>query len=126
MAGREKTMNLTVGKPIRQIFFFSIPLVFGTIFQQLYSFADTVIVGRCLGADALGAVGATSSLHFLVLGFVQGTCVGFGIPVAQSFGADEKAEMRRYFAVRTYLEALAARIASIIIGTTLNRSPQMP
>ena len=48
MAGREKTMNLTVGKPIRQIFFFSIPLVFGTIFQQLYSFADTVIVGRCI------------------------------------------------------------------------------
>lgn len=113
MAGREKTMNLTVGKPIRQIFFFSIPLVFGTIFQQLYSFADTVIVGRCLGADALGAVGATSSLHFLVLGFVQGTCVGFGIPVAQSFGADEKAEMRRYFWNGTWLCILIGMILAL-------------
>lgn len=56
----------------------------GTLFQQLYSFVDTVIVGRCLGTDALGAVGTTYSLNFLILGFVLGSCTGFGIPVARA------------------------------------------
>ena len=94
MESRQKTMDLTTGHPLKQILIFSIPLVFGTIFQQLYSFADTVIVGRCLGTEALAAVGATSSLHFLILGFVQGACVGFGIPVAQSFGARAAERLR--------------------------------
>ena len=77
---RSGTTDLTVGKPLFQILRFALPLVLGTLFQQLYSFADTVIVGRCLGTDALGAVGTTYSLNFLILGFVQGACVGFGIP----------------------------------------------
>lgn len=51
------TTDLTVGRPLTQILKFALPLVLGTLFQQLYSFADTVIVGRCLGTDALGAVG---------------------------------------------------------------------
>lgn len=84
------TTDLTVGKPLFQILRFALPLVLGTLFQQLYSFADTVIVGRCLGTDALGAVGTTYSLNFLILGFVQGACVGFGIPVAETFGAKDQ------------------------------------
>ena len=51
------TTDLTVGKPLFQILRFALPLVLGTLFQQLYSFADTVIVGRCLGTDALGCGG---------------------------------------------------------------------
>lgn len=53
------TTDLTVGRPLPQILKFALPLVLGTLFQQLYSFVDTVIVGRCLGTDALGAVGTT-------------------------------------------------------------------
>ena len=106
-------------RPLRQIFLFAVPLVFGTIFQQLYSFADTVIVGRCLGTDALAEVGATSSLHFLILGFVQGACVGFGIPVAQSFGADDHEEMHRYFWNGTWLCVfLSAVLAVAATGLT--------
>ena len=90
------TTDLTTGRPITKILIFSIPLVLGTIFQQLYSFADTVIVGRCIGVDALAAVGTTYSLHFLTLGFVQGTCIGFGIPIAQSFGAKNDTDVRRF------------------------------
>ena len=90
------TTDLTVGKPLFQILRFALPLVLGTLFQQLYSFADTVIVGRCLGTDALGAVGTTYSLNFLILGFVQGACVGFGIPVAETFGAKDKGGLRKY------------------------------
>lgn len=81
---RSGTTDLTVGRPLAQILRFALPLVLGTLFQQLYSFADTIIVGRCLGTDALGAVGTTYSLNFLILGFIQGACVGFGIPAAES------------------------------------------
>ena len=90
------TTDLTVGKPLFQILRFALPLVLGTLFQQLYSFADTVIVGRCLGTDALGAVGTTYSLNFLILGFVQGACVGFGIPAAETFGAKDKGGLQKY------------------------------
>ncbi len=93
---RRSTTDLTQGNPLTQILLFAIPLIGGTLFQQLYSFADTVIVGRCLGADALAAVGATYSLNFLILGFVQGACVGFGIPLAQSFGAKDPDNLHRY------------------------------
>lgn len=90
-------MNLTQGRPARQILLFALPLVVGSLFQQLYSFMDTVMVGRFLGESAPAAVGTTYSLHFLILGFVQGTCVGFGIPLAKAVGARDKGEFQRYF-----------------------------
>ena len=120
---KQKSMDLTVGHPLKQILLFALPLVFGTMFQQLYSFADTVIVGRCLGIDALAAVGATYSLHFLILGFVQGACVGFGIPLAQSFGAGEKRELHRFlwngFWVGSFFSVL------LTVGTVILAAPLM-
>ena len=115
------TTDLTVGKPLFQILRFALPLVLGTLFQQLYSFADTVIVGRCLGTDALGAVGTTYSLHFLILGFVQGACVGFGIPVAETFGAKDKGGLRKYL----FNGALLCVVLSVVftIFTTLMAGP---
>lgn len=74
---KQETMDLTQGRPIKEILIFSLPLVMGTLFQQLYSFVDTVMVGRLIGEDALAAVGTTYSLSFLTIGFVQGTCVDF-------------------------------------------------
>ena len=129
MESRQKTMDLTTGHPLKQILIFSIPLVFGTIFQQLYSFADTVIVGRCLGTEALAAVGATSSLHFLILGFVQGACVGFGIPVAQSFGAKDREEMCRYLWNGTWIcviLSLVLSLGSVLLTETLLRIMNTP
>ena len=115
------TTDLTVGKPLFQILRFALPLVLGTLFQQLYSFADTVIVGRCLGTDALGAVGTTYSLNFLILGFVQGACVGFGIPVAETFGAKDKGGLRKYL----FNGALLCVVLSVVftIFTTLMAGP---
>ena len=94
---RNSTMDLTTGHPLKQLLFFSLPLVAGTLFQQFYSFADIVMVGRFLGESALAAVGTTYSLHFLTLGFVLGACAGFGIPLAQAVGAKDHDEFRRYF-----------------------------
>ena len=115
------TTDLTVGKPLFQILWFALPLVLGTLFQQLYSFADTVIVGRCLGTDALGAVGTTYSLNFLILGFVQGACVGFGIPVAETFGAKDQGGLRKYL----FNGALLCVVLSVVftLFTTLMAGP---
>ena len=115
------TTDLTVGKPLFQILRFALPLVLGTLFQQLYSFADTVIVGRCLGTDALGAVGTTYSLNFLILGFVQGACVGFGIPVAETFGANDQGGLRKYL----FNGALLCVVLSVVftLFTTLMAGP---
>ncbi|WP_252902737.1 MATE family efflux transporter [Paucilactobacillus hokkaidonensis] len=79
-------IDLTTGRPLTQIIIFAIPLVGGTLFQQLYNFVDTLIVGRMIGIDALAAVGTYYPLSFLILGFIQGSCVGFSIPLARSIG----------------------------------------
>ena len=91
------TMDLTRGSPLRQILLFSLPLVAGTLLQQLYAFVDTAMVGRILGEQALAAVGTTHSLNFLTLGFAQGTCLGVGIPLAKAVGARDQGEQKRLF-----------------------------
>ena len=74
---------------------FAAPLLFGVLFQQFYSFVDTAIVGQFLGANKLAAVGATGSVNFLVIGLCLGFCSGFGIPIAQAFGANDTARLHR-------------------------------
>ena len=74
---RTSTRSLTQGDPLRLILTFASPLLFGFLFQQFYSFVDTAIVGKVLGAAKLAAVGDTGSINFLVLGFCQGACAGF-------------------------------------------------
>jgi putative efflux protein, MATE family len=90
------TRNMTSGSPIKHIIGFTIPLLLGNLFQQLYTMIDTVIVGRTLGADALGSVGATTAVSFLTLGFCLGISAGFCIPVAQNFGAEDYKALRRF------------------------------
>ena len=87
--------SLTVGSPWRVIAKFAVPLLIGNIVQQLYHFADALVVGRTLGVDALAAVGATGSLLFLLIGFAWGMTSGFAIPTAQAFGAGDLAAVRR-------------------------------
>ena len=77
-------LKLTEGRPIKQIILFSLPLIGGSLFQQLYNFIDTLIVGRLIGVDAVAAIGAYYPLSFLIMGFVQGTCIGYSIPLSHS------------------------------------------
>ena len=95
---KKQTLDMTRGNPLRLLIRFAIPLILGSLFQQLYSFVDTAIVGRCIGSDALTAVGVTGSLNFLVLGFTMGSAMGFCIPISQSVGAGEKEESLRALA----------------------------
>jgi len=92
---RNLTRDLTEGSPLKRIVFFALPMLFGVLFQQFYSFVDTAVVGRYLGAERLAAVGATGSVNFLVIGLCLGLCSGFSIPIAQAFGAKNEHEMRR-------------------------------
>ena len=88
------TKSMTGGRPIRLILQFAFPLLLGNLFQQTYNMVDAAIVGRTLGAAALGSVGASSSVNFLILGFCIGLACGFAIPVAQAFGADDRRMLR--------------------------------
>lgn len=87
--------DLTCGKPFSLIIKFAIPVLLGNLFQQLYFLIDAAIVGQFLGVDALGAVGSTDSITFLVIGFTSGICSGFAIPIAQHFGAGDYKNMRK-------------------------------
>ena len=87
--------DMTSGSPFRLILLFSIPLLIGNVFQQLYSMADTIIVGNTISAKALGAVGCTGGISFLVIGFVQGITSGFSVVTAQRFGAGDEDGVRR-------------------------------
>ncbi len=111
---RSTVRDLTEGRPFRLVVAFAMPLLFGVLFQQLYSFVDTAIVGRTLGAEKLGAVGSTGSINFLILGFCMGICSGFAIPVAQSFGAKDYSEMRRYVVHAAKLCA----VIGVLLGVT--------
>ncbi len=88
--------DMTVGSPLRGIVTFAVPLILGYILQQMYLVIDAAIVGRWIGVGALAAVGASSSITFLILGFCNGSCAGFAIPVAQAFGAKDFPKMRSY------------------------------
>lgn len=94
---------LTTGRPWRVIALFSVPLLIGNVVQQLYQFADAIVVGRHLGVDALAAVGATGSMLFLLLGFAWGLTSGFAIPTAQAFGAQDYRAVRRSVAAGALL-----------------------
>lgn len=100
------TKELTSGRPLPLILNFTLPLLMGNLLQQTYSLVDAVIVGRFLGIDALASVGASTSVVFFILGFCNGCCGGFGIPVAQKFGARDYGEMRRYVFVSLRLAAV--------------------
>ena len=113
---RNMTRDLTQGSPMKLLIGFSLPLLGGFLFQQLYSFVDTAIVGRFLGYDALAAVGSTGALNFLINGFCMGLCGGFAIPIAQAKGAQNATELRRFIMHSVYLCAVFAIGLALITG----------
>ena len=123
------TKELTEGAPLPLILNFTFPLLLGNILQQTYSLVDAVIVGRFLGINDLAAIGASTSVVFLILGFCNGCCSGFGIPVAQKFGARDYESMRRYVSVSlqiaTVMSVAIALITSLFCADIL-RSMQTP
>lgn len=111
---KDVTKDMTTGKPLLLILQFAFPLLIGNFFQQMYNVADAAIVGRFLGPKALAAVGASSSVQFLVLGFCIGICCGFGVPIAQRFGGKDYRSMRAYI-----WHSIFITIAAAVLLTTI-------
>lgn len=93
---RNTSKDLTTGKPLKLILGFAVPLLLGMLFQQFYSMVDTIIVGKSLGVDQLAGVGSTGAVNFMIIGFCNGVCSGFSIPIAQSFGARDYKRLRKF------------------------------
>lgn len=106
-----QSKDMTVGAIFPLLFNFTMPLLLGNLLQQTYSLVDAAIVGKFLGINALASVGASTSVVFLILGFCNGCCGGFGIPVAQKFGAHDYQTMRRL----VYVSLKLAGIMSVVI-----------
>lgn len=111
---KDSTMNMTTGNTVKLLLIFSLPMLIGNIFQQLYNLADSVIVGQLVGSDALAAIGATNSLTFLFFALCNGFGSGGGIIVSQSFGRGDIAEVKNCIANTGYIMI----ILPFIVGTT--------
>ena len=111
---KKQVSDFTKGNPTRLILNFFWPLLLTSMLQQLYNFVDTLIVGNGLGDNALAAVGNMGSLFFLIVGFSLGLSNGFGIMIAQSFGAKEYGRMRRNIAATIQLAAMIAVLLTLI------------
>lgn len=106
--------DMTSGKPIKLIWNFTIPLLIGNLFQQLYNMADTFIVGRTIGVHALASVGSTGSIIFLILGFANGLTAGLAIPLTQRYGAKDYLGVKRSFYVSILISAVVAILLTIL------------
>ena len=93
--GKKNTTDMTVGNPVRHIILFSIPALIGNIFQQVYNLADSIIVGRYVGSQALASIGATFSITFLFFALCNGISSGGGIIVSQFYGAHDERNVKK-------------------------------
>lgn len=107
--------DLTKGKPSRLILAFALPIFLANLLQLTYSLVDTRIVGSFLGEDALAAVGATSSLSNLIIGFLMGLSNGFAIITAQRFGAKDLRWVKKSFAMSLTL-GIAVAAGLTVLG----------
>ena len=109
-----KNLNMTAGHPGRLLFFFALPLMFGNVFQQLYTVVDTAIVGRGVGMDALAALGSVDWLNWMFLGIAQGYAQGFSVRMAQKYGEGDMEGLKQTVGVSARLSILIAIVALII------------
>lgn len=126
---QSKVKDMTNGKPARLILNFSVPVLIGNMVQQLYSMVDTIIVGQCLGTDALAAVGTTGPLNFLILGFVIGVTGGIAVIAAQRFGAKDEEGLKKSVAMSVMLSVgltIIMTLLSILLTKPLLRMINTP
>ena len=113
MANRNVT-DMTVGNPTRHILKFTLPLLIGNLFQQLYNMVDSIVVGRYVSAHALAAVGACGSLNFLFFSLSSGLAVGIGVIASQYFGAGDEKQLKKTIANSVYVLASSALLVTLI------------
>lgn len=106
--------NMTEGSEFGQILKFSVPLLVGNIFQQLYNVVDSAIVGKYLGSDKLAAVGSTGSITYLFFALCIGLATGAGILIAQRFGAGDHDSVKRLISNSAYVLVIFGIVVSVV------------
>ena len=109
-----RTLNMTNRSPMKLLFSFALPLMFGNIFQQLYTVVDTAIVGQGVGMTALAALGTVDWLNWMLLGIAQGFTQGFCIRMAQKFGAQDLDGLKKTLGTSVVLTAIVAILGTLI------------
>ena len=112
--------DLTEGTPWKRITEFAIPMLIGNIAQQFYNTADSIIVGKYIGDNALAAVGSASPILNLLLVLFVGISVGAGIMVSQYFGAKDREKLSKTIGVCVSLTGIAS-IIIMILGPIVTR-----
>lgn len=124
------TQDMTIGNPMKLILAFSIPLIIGNIFQQLYTIVDTMVVGQALGVKALAALGSIDTINWVVTGFILGITQGFGILIAQKFGEGDRSNLNIIVTNSVVMSIIMAIILLVLVqlaiipGLTLLRVPE--
>ncbi len=114
---KSKTLNMTEGRPLALLAVFSLPLLIGNLFQQAYNLADSIIVGKLIGAAALASIGATGSVTFLFFSVCNGIGGGAGIVTAQYFGADDDEKVRKSISNSAYIMFVTSLIMGLLAFT---------
>ncbi len=116
----KRIKDMTSGNPASLILSFSVPLIFGNIFQQLYTVTDTAIVGKSLGVQALAALGSVDWFNWMILGVVQGFAQGFSILVAQFFGASDEKSLRKSVGNSVILAVISSILIVLLAQISVN------
>lgn len=117
--------DMTEGNPTKLLLKFSLPMIIGNIFQQLYNMVDSIIVGRFVGANALAAVGATGSITFLFFSLAFGLSTGIGIIVSQYFGAKDNERVQKSIATSAYVVVVSSLIMGLLMIVSARWSMEM-
>ena len=111
------SMNMTSGNTTALLIKFSIPMLIGNIFQQFYNLVDSVVVGQLVGANALAAIGATSSVTFFFFALCNGVSSGGGIITSQAFGENDTGRVKSCIANSAYIMIIMPLIVGLIAGS---------
>lgn len=109
-----KTYDMTEGSPTKHLLTFAVPMLIGNLFQQFYNIADSAIVGKFVSSDALGSIGATGSLTFLLFSMCMGLASGAGIMVSQFFGAKDNESVKRTISNSTYVLLICTVLMTVL------------
>lgn len=114
-------MDMTAGKPLKLLVVFALPLMFGNVFQQLYTVVDTAIVGQGVGMDALAALGTVDWFNWMMLGIAQGYTQGFSVRISQKYGERDISGMQKVIGRSASLSIVIA-----VIGTIMGQAALAP
>ncbi|MCR5358055.1 MAG: MATE family efflux transporter [Lachnospiraceae bacterium] len=111
---RRFVKDMTTGDEFKLLIGFSVPMLIGNLFQQVYNMVDSIVVGKYVGADSLAAVGATGSLNFLFFSLCIGLSGGIGVVISQHFGAGDETNVRKTIFNSIYIIATAGLVMSLL------------